>query len=112
VNIWYRIRDFAARQFVLPLKPTREQFTISAIKQLPAAAPPLKDEITREKRNSVPSTPRPAEGRTCPACGATTKIKILNYWCDPVTDIITPADTIEQCDCGWASAIVEHERPL
>jgi hypothetical protein len=36
----------------------------------------------------------------------------LKYWCDSMTDIVTPADTLEQCECGWDGPIVEHERPL
>jgi hypothetical protein len=54
----------------------------------------------------------PLEGGTCPNCGAKTKVKILKYWCDSMTDIVTPADTLEHCECGWDGSIVEHERPL
>jgi len=93
---------------------TRDPLTISAIGALPVAGPPLRQEIAREKEKGGRATfsTGGAEGKSCPACRGNTKVKILNYWCDPVTDIITPADTIEQCDCGWTGLVLEHDRPL
>jgi hypothetical protein len=92
----------------------RDRLTISAINALPVAGPSLKEEIARqkEKSDSIASSIGVDDGKTCPACGGNTRVRILNYWCDPVTDIITPADTIEECDCGWTGLLVEHERPL
>jgi hypothetical protein len=92
---------------------TRDATTISVIHDLPVAAPPLREEIARktEAGRNV-SSAMPLKGGTCPNCGGKTKIKILKYWCDSMTDIVTPADTLEHCECGWNGPIVEHERPL
>jgi hypothetical protein len=93
---------------------TRDRITISAINALPIAGPPVRQEIARlqDMRGKSASNLGVGLAKTCPACGGHFKVKILKYWCDPVTDIITPADTIEQCDCGWTGVIVEHERPF
>jgi hypothetical protein len=113
VKLWCRIRGLLVRR-VISRRGTRDSLTISAINALPIAGPPLRQEIAREKEKcgTVASGTGLPDGEICPACGGNTKVKILNYWCDPVTDIITPADTIEQCDCGWTGLVVEHERPL
>jgi len=99
---------------VSPRRADRDPLTISAINALPIAGPPLRQEIARDKEKGITlaSSPAIADEKTCPSCGGSAKIKILNYWCDPVTDIITPADTVEECDCGWIGSVVEHERPL
>jgi hypothetical protein len=114
VKLWCRIRRLLPRRLMSLRRGSRDPLTISAINALPIAGPPLMQEIAREKEKcgTVASGTGMPDGKICPACGGNTKVKILNYWCDPVTDIITPADTIEQCGCGWTGLVVEHERPL
>ena len=114
VKLWCRIGGLLLRPVTSLKRRTRDRRTISAINALPVHGPPLRGEIAREKEKSVTVTSGAGmpDGKVCPTCGRNTKVKILNYWCDPVTDIITPADTIEQCGCGWTGLVVEHERPL
>ena len=114
VKLWCWVRDLGTRRFVSPLKPTGDPLITSAIEQLPVSGPPPKDEMPRgsEQRSGVASDRGVVDGRICPKCGGKTKIMILNYWYDRDTDIVTPADTIEQCDCGWKSPMTEHERPF
>ena len=114
MKFWCRIRELLPPQFVSPRGVNRDPLTTSAINALPVSGPPLREEIAHghEKAGKVASTVAPAPGKACPDCGANTKVSILNYWCDPATDIITPADTVEQCDCGWTGVVVEHDRPF
>jgi hypothetical protein len=55
----------------------------------------------RQKWVKSPPYPEPIEGRTCGACGGKLVLIILNYYCEPWTDVITPADKAEKClSCG------------
>ena len=114
MKLWGWIHRHSPLPFVSSWRAARYQATASAIKALPVARPSIREEITREiKKGSIPpSDVKGTDGKTCPTCGGKTKLKVLKYWCDPVTDIITPADTIDHCSCGWTGPIVEHERPL
>jgi hypothetical protein len=39
--------------------------------------------------------------KNCEVCGGALVTKVLNSWCDPSTDVITPADTTQTCaECG------------
>ena len=113
VKIWNWRRWFRS----LPMRsPKRDgaQLARSAIRELPVSKPLLGEEVRRERDKSrlVPAPELPGGGK-CPACGSATTTKILNYWCDSVTDIITPADTKESCvSCGWAGPLVENQRPF
>ena len=112
MKFWCWIRKLVPRRFLGLRKATRHELTGFALRELPVG-PPIKEEIKRRAQSQGScSNHDAADRRACPACGVKTKVKILKYWCDPVTDIVTPADTIEQCDCGWTGPIVEHERPL
>ena len=114
MKFWCRIRELLPPRFVSPWRTNRDLLTTSAINALPVAGPPLRQQIAhgQQKGSKVASLTAAAEGKACPECGGNTKVRILNYWCDPVTDIITPADTVEQCDCGWTGLVVEHDRPF
>ena len=58
------------------------------------------DRLEREKWK-FPPAPEPIEGRTCGACGGKLVLVILNYHCEPWTDVIIPADKAEKCvRCG------------
>ncbi len=58
------------------------------------------DRLERQKWGKAPQT-TPIEGRTCAACGGKLVMEILNYYCEYGTDVISPADTSEQClSCG------------
>jgi hypothetical protein len=53
-----------------------------------------KEKTQRQERAGAPT-------KICPVCGGAVVTKVLNYWCEPSTDVITPADTTETCvDCG------------
>jgi hypothetical protein len=59
------------------------------------------EERLERKKSRFPPAPEPIEGRACVACGSKLVLIILNYYCEPVTDVITPADKVEKClGCG------------
>ena len=57
----------------------------------------------------VSPAPEPTEGRTCTACGGKLVVKILNYFYEHGTDVITPADKVERClSCGRLTVLVSN----
>lgn len=113
MKLWCWIRRFGPRSLVSRGQATRDATPIYVIRELPVVAPPFRDEIARKREaGHQVSSALPLKGGTCPSCGGKTKVKILKYWCDSMTDIVTPADSLEHCECGWNGPIVEHERPL
>ena len=60
----------------------------------------------RDQWAKVHPDPEPIEGRTCGACGGKLVLVILNYYCEPSTDVITPADKVEKClSCGRLTCV-------
>lgn len=67
------------------------------------------EERLARKKSQFPPAPEPIEGRRCIACGSKLVLIVLNYYCDPVTDVITPADKVEKClGCGSLTLLVSR----
>lgn len=67
------------------------------------------EERLARKKSQFPPAPEPIEGRACIACGSKLVRIILNYYCEPVTDVITPADKVEKClGCGRSTLLVSR----
>src|SRR5580765_5513067 len=112
VKLWRRVCRYIART-LLSRKESRDLFTRSTIQQLPVSMGLLR-ETRRNSQKEVPD-PQPdlLKGGTCPSCGGKTRVRVLNYWCEPWTDVVSPADTIEHCIvCDWSGPIMEDQRPM
>jgi hypothetical protein len=67
------------------------------------------EERLARKKSRFPPAPEPIEGRACVACGSRLVLIILNYYCEPGTDVITPADKVEKClGCGRLILLVSR----
>lgn len=99
-----------------PLSTTLVSPVNKEVRKKVASNPPRKtseqeeeeDRLERQKWKSH-SAPEPIERRTCTAGGGKLVVEILNYYYEHGTDVITPADKVENClSCGRSTLLVSN----
>lgn len=113
VKLWRWVCRYVATKLPFSRKASRDLFTQSAIRQLPVSKDQVRELRQQNRHEEIAASKVLVNDGTCPSCGSKTRVKVLNYWCAPWTDVISPADTREHCiSCHWSGPIVEHEQPM
>jgi len=113
VKLWRRVYRYIATKLVFSRKTSRDLFTRSAVQQLPVSRELLREHRQNGQKEITASQNVLVNEGICPSCGGKTKIRVLNYWCEPWTDVISPADTREHClACDWSGPVMEREQPM